>query len=277
MKTIAKYLLIAAFSLAAMLGLNSCVRNCLECFNNQNTLRGNGNIVVKTVDAPDFTAVKADRTVKVKLVDEPQGQITVQADENVMPYVVLTCEKGVLKATIDCNSLNIQNVTVKVTVPANPRIEQLEVSSAGQIRAERLAVAGDLSLKASSAGQIEGVLQSPGLIGMEISSAAKVEAEIEAETVFVGASSAAKAELKGRAAMLRTNLSSSAKLDAEQLLAEKGDIHASSAAKADVRCSKSLYANASSAAGIRNHCRPEHFEISKSSAGSVDAGENLTE
>jgi len=274
MKTISRYLLILTLSIATLLGMGSCrmsVGNLNHPFSDRATLRGNGNIISKTIAAPEYTAVKASRTVKVVLVDEPQGQITVRADENVMPYVVLTCKDSVLEATIDKAIPSIEHISVEVMLPATAHIERLSVSSSGRIEAQKLAVTDKLALKLSSAGEIEGELSAP-YIGIDASSAARVEAQVTTNLLFVGASSASKVELTGTATSIEANLSSSAKLDAEELLSETGDIQVSSAAKAIVHCSKRLKANASSAGRIRNSCRPEYVETATSSAGKIDSG-----
>lgn len=274
MKTILRYLLILTLSLASLIGMGACrtsVSNFNYPFCDRATLRGNGNIISKTIAAPDYTAVKASRMVKVVIVNEPQGQITVRADENVMPYVVLTCKKGVLTATIDPAIQSVERISVEVTVPASERIGQLSASSSGRIEAQGLVVTDKLAIRLSSAGKVGGDLTAP-FIGIEASSAAKVEATVTTGQLFVGASSAAKVTLKGTATAIEANISSSAKLDAEELMSETGSIQASSAAKAVVHCSKLLKANASSAGDIKNCCYPENVETSVSSAGSVDTG-----
>ena len=273
MKTIFRFLLILSLSLATLLSMGACHTsgNFNRLFGDQATLRGNGNIVSKTIAAPDYTSVKASRAVKVVIGSGPQGQITVQADENVMPYVVLTCKNGVLEATIDPVIQSFEHLSVEVMLPATERIGLLSASASGTIEARGLAVTDKLALKVNSAGKIEGDLSAP-YIGIEASSAAKVKANVATEQLFVGASSAARVELTGTATAIEANISSSARLDAEELLSETGTIQASAAAKATVHCTTRLSANASAAGRIRNVCRPEYVETSTSAAGSVDLG-----
>jgi len=270
MKTIVKYATALAMA-AALLSIEACSLRL-----NEKRLRGEGETVSKTIPAPEFTAVEAHRTAEVRLVEEPQGQITVSTHENVMPYVVVTCKNRVLKITIDPAINSTEDIDLKVTVPAHSAIERLAASSAARIETNGLKVDRTLQLKCSSAATIEGAIEAPS-IGIDASSAAKIKAEVETEALQADASSAARIALEGTARRLRAEASSSAKIDAATLSAEEGDIEASSAARIDVCCSKLLKARSSSAASIKNHCRPEHFETSQSSAGRVDSGENRTE
>ena len=280
MKTIVKSILILA-SLLVSLVFASCSRIGSVT---TASLRGNGDLVTKTIPCPEFTSVEVARCVEIRLVDEPAGQISVRADENVMPYVQITCDDKRLKATIDPAVNSISDVTVEVVVPKNGQIKVLSASSAGRIDAGDLAAEQRLKVKASSAAKIEGRFAVPelvvdassaakvggGIVGSAVSidgsSAAKIELEVDAETVEAEASSAAKIELKGRAASCK------GKVDAGELAVDNADARASSGGKSVVCCSKELKANASSGGKVDNRCRPEQADANASSGGSVHTG-----
>lgn len=60
-------------------------------------IKGSGNIVTRTIDAPDFDRVDAARAVKVVITGKATGKITIEADDNIMEYVVSRPEKGLQK------------------------------------------------------------------------------------------------------------------------------------------------------------------------------------
>lgn len=229
MKTIVKSILILA-SLLVSLVFASCSRIGSV---STASLRGNGDLVTKTIPCPEFTSVEAARCVEIRLVDEPAGQISVRADENVMPYVQITCDNKRLMATIDPAVNSISDITVEVVVPKNGQIKVLSASSAGRIDAGNLAAEQRLKVKASSA---------------------------------------AKIELKGRAATCKVSASSSGKVDAGELTVDNADARASSGGKSVVCCSKLLKADASSGGKVDNRCRPEQADANASSGGSVHTG-----
>ena len=94
-------------------------------------LKGSGNIVTRTIEAPAFDRIDAARAVKVVITDKTSGKITIAADDNVMDYVVVEANGGRLTATIDKSINNLSNADVTVTVPANG--SSVEASSASKI------------------------------------------------------------------------------------------------------------------------------------------------
>lgn len=211
-------------------------------------LKGSGNIVTRTIEAPAFDRIDAARAVKVVITDKTSGKITIAADDNVMDYVVVEAKGGRLTATIDKSINNLSNADVTVTVPANGSIRALDASSAAKI-------SGDVVLNADK-------------FAMDASSAAKIDVSVKAQSCAVAASSASKITLKGSAAKCTADLSSAAKLSAGDFVAAECSVNTSSAAKAVVNCTERLHADASSGSSIRysGDCRTS---INKSSGGSV--------
>ena len=211
-------------------------------------LKGSGNIVTRTIEAPAFDRIDAARAVKVVITDKTSGKITIAADDNVMDYVVVEANGGRLTATIDKSINNLSNADVTVTVPANGSIRALDASSAAKI-------SGDVVLNADK-------------FAMDASSAAKIDVSVKAQSCAVAASSASKITLKGSAAKCTADLSSAAKLSAGDFVAAECSVNTSSAAKAVVNCTERLHADASSGSSIRysGDCQTS---INKSSGGSV--------
>lgn len=154
-------------------------------------LKGSGNIVTRTIEAPAFDRIDAARAVKVVITDKTSGKIIIAADDNVMDYVVVEANGGRLTATIDKSINNLSNADVTVTVPANGSIRALDASSASKINASVEAVS--CSVEASSASKIT-LKGSAAKCTADLSSAAKLSAgDFVAAECSVNTSSAAKA------------------------------------------------------------------------------------
>ena len=224
-------------------------------------IKGSGNIVTRTIDAPDFDRVDAARAVKAT------GKITIEADDNIMEYVVVEAKGGRLTATIDKSVNNVSNADVTVTVPANGRIRALDASSAARITSDVTLTADKFSIDASSAARIDAAVKSTSCT-VAASSASNIDAAIETGSCTVGASSASKITLKGSADKCSIDMSSAAKLSAAEFTVADCSVDTSSAAKATVNCTDKLRAEASSGSSIRytGDCQTS---ISKSSGGSV--------
>ena len=220
-------------------------------------LKGSGNIVTRTIEAPAFDRIDAARAVKVVITDKTSGKITIAADDNVMDYVVVEAKGGRLTATIDKSINNLSNADVTVTVPANGSIRALDASSAAKISGDVVLNADKFAMDASSAAKIDVSVKAQSC-AVAASSASKINASVEAVSCSVEASSASKITLKG----------SAAKLSAGDFVAAECSVNTSSAAKAVVNCTERLHADASSGSSIRysGDCQTS---INKSSGGSV--------
>ena len=210
--------------------------------------KGSGNIVTRTIDAPDFDRGDAARAVKVVITGKATGKITIEADDNIMEYVVVEAKGGRLTATIDKSVNNVSNADVTVTVPANGRIRALDASSAARITSDVTLTADKFSIDASSA--------------------ARIDAAVKSTSCTVAASSASNIAVTGSADKCSIDMSSAAKLSAAEFTVADCSVDTSSAAKATVNCTDKLRAEASSGSSIRytGDCQTS---ISKSSGGSV--------
>ena len=230
-------------------------------------LRGSGNIVTKRIEAPDFTAVDASRAVKVVVTDDLTDAIVIEADDNVMEKVLVENRRGTLFVSIDKSVRRISAFSVTVRVPANGQIRALDASSAAKIVCEKALGADRFAIGVSSAAVVEVALKASSC-SIGVSSAGRVTAAMEVGSCSVEASSSAKAELSGKADKCNAEVSSAAKLDAGRFVAADCTVEASSGASADVHCTGTLRASASSGARI-TYCGGCEAFAERSSGGSI--------
>lgn len=287
--------------LAAMLAIAIHASGCVQVKSNVTAeeiaslvspkrLKGNGKIVAKSIDVPEFTRISAHRSADVTLVAGDVKQIQVRADENVMPYLVITCQRGELNITIDDAIKNVGDITFEVAVPMNKQISHLRSTSAAEIEVQEgltLTVEHTLKLDASSAAKIKGSYGAKELsaqassaaeidgcfraakVEMDASSSADIEGSVMAEQLTANASSAATIELEGTASRARMQASSAADIECEDLVTTQCTAEASSAAEVCCHCTGDLKASAFSGGSVRYEGNPATTEFSKSSGGSV--------
>ena len=260
-----KFLLIAVL-IAAMLSVTAYVA-CIATPLLGKTIKGSGNIVTKTVPAPDFDGIEASRAVKVVISDKA-SDIRIEADDNLIDLVVVRAIKGKLEATLDQKVNNIQNADITVTIPANGgNIRSLKASSASKITSDATLRADKFLFDASSAAKIKAAVEAASC-SIDASSASKISAEVQAAACTVDASSASKIALTGSAENFTADLSSASKLDAAKFTAVNAAVSTSSASKVSIDCSGKLTASASSGSSI-DYTGDCQTSISKSSGGSV--------
>lgn len=261
--------------------------------NRQNRLTGSGNIITKDIPAiASYDAIKTSRGIHVVMNEQESDKISIHADDNVMPYVIVRKSGESLVITIDENIKSINNVNIKVMLPKNTALNELKVASGASISIKPTIKGRSLSVDASSAGEVNIAKAEVEFFDADASSAAKISGTVKSDDCYADASSAAdidlnvlavqcksnassgaKIELDGEVATFEGNASSAAKIIAKELAARNlADASASSGAKISVNPTKKLRARASSAGTVTYVPTDDLLkDINQSSGGRVKA------
>ncbi len=261
--------------------------------NRQNRITGSGNIITKDISAiASYDAIKVSRGIHAVMNDEESDKITIHADDNVMPYVIVRKSGESLIITIDENIKSISNVNIKVLLPKHTALNELKVASGASISIKPTIKGRSLSVDASSAGEVNIAKAEVEFFDADASSAASISGTVKSDDCYADASSAAdidlnvlavqcksnassgaKIELEGEVATFEGNASSAAKIIAKELAARNlADASASSGAKISVNPTKKLRARASSAGTVTYVPTDDLLkDINQSSGGRVKA------
>lgn len=233
-------------------------------------ITGSGNIITRRVDIADFSRIETSRAVHLVVEKRSGREAIIEADDNIMPYVIVEVDGGCLNVGIDDDIKSLNNVTVKVTVPSDGNISAISASSASKVTVQAEIKTPKLMLDASSAANINIAKSDVGTCSIEASSAANVEGAIKADNCVIDmssasdvnvallavkcdvtATSAASATLSGEAGDIEITVSSAAKVDAMDLNARNADVSASSGGSIKITCMKSIDASASSGGSVK--------------------------
>lgn len=233
-------------------------------------ITGSGNIITRRVNIADFSRIETSRAVHLVVEKRSGREAIIEADDNIMPYVIVEVDGGCLNVGIDDDIKSLNNVTVKVTVPSDGNISAISASSASRVTVETEIKSPKLILDASSAANINITKSDVGTCSIDASSAANVEGAIKADNCVIDmssasdvnvallavkcdvtATSAASATLSGEAGDIEITVSSAAKVDAMDLNARNADVSASSGGSIKITCMKSIDASASSGGSVK--------------------------
>ena len=233
-------------------------------------ITGSGNIITRSVNIADFSRIETSRAVHLVVEKRSGREAIIEADDNIMPYVIVEVDGGCLNVGIDDNIKSLNDVTVKVTVPSDGNISAISASSASRVTVETEIKSPKLMLDASSAANINITKSDVGTCSIDASSAANVEGAIKADNCVIDmssasdvnvallavkcdvtATSAASATLSGEAGDIEITVSSAAKVDAMDLNARNADVSASSGGSIKITCMKSIDASASSGGSVK--------------------------
>lgn len=233
-------------------------------------ITGSGNIITRRVNIADFSRIETSRAVHLVVEKRSGREAIIEADDNIMPYVIVEVDGGCLNVGIDDDIKSLNNVTVKVTVPSDGNISAISASSASKVTVQAEIKTPKLMLDASSAANINITKSDVGTCSIDASSAANVEGAIKADNCVIDmssasdvnvallavrcdvtASSASSATLSGEAGDIDLSASSAAKIDAMDLNARNAAADASSGGSIKVTCMKSIDASASSGGSVK--------------------------
>lgn len=281
---------LAKFCLVFILSLffGSCVNKTFE-IKGLTLVSGSGNVITEKREVPkNFDKIRVSSTLKVELEQAPDFEIIVEADDNIIPYIVTEVSGSVLKVYFD--NISVRNIKEAKVYVKMPEISELVASSSSEIKAKKPVKSDDLILKSSSTADIKlseitaksVIAESSSSSDIEIgrlytisfkaqsSSTAEIDIEyIESDKIDLTASSSSDIDLKGKALDLSVKTSSTATVDAKELLVNNAMVSSSSSSKVSVYPIVSLKAKASSAADIYYYNNPKTIEKKTSSAGSV--------
>lgn len=209
---------------------------------------GSGVIVSEQRDTGPFHGLKVSNAIEVEWRRGEQSSVKIEADDNVIGEVKTRVSNGVLRIDLDRARLN--HVTLRAYV-TSPTLDYIEASSASSVRALDMMTDRDR-------------------VDIRTSSAAEVEAGVDAPNVKVDASSSSGVKLHGRTRNLDTEASSAASIHAFGLLSEESRARSSSAATIDLYASVKLDASASSGASVHYKGGATDVRKKESSGGSVE-------
>lgn len=190
-------------------------------------IKGTGYLVVHDRQAEQpFTRVSVQQSITLYISQGKTEGITVEADDNIIPYIKTEIKDGQLNVFLDPEVIVRGYTAMNVSV-SMPVITDINVAAAGRLEGSSLFTVNKLEIVASGAGN--------------------VKLEVKGSEVDVEASGAARLEFKGEVEHVDLEMSSASTLKAWELRVKDCDAEISGAAKAEVSISGRLEAEISSA------------------------------
>jgi len=226
--------------------------------------------------------------LEVEIEQTDKYEIIVEADDNIIPYIVTEISGGKLE-------IYFKNVTItdfkkaKIYVKL-PKISRLKATSSSSIKTTKAIKSEKLNLDASSSGDIilaevtantldidtssaSGVViekVNAQDLNIESSSAGNVKIEhTETPKISLSASSSSDITIKGKTKDLRVEASSASGIKAKDLQADNVTVNASSNSEVYVFPIVSLTADASSVSEVYYYNKPKDMDKSTSSNGTI--------
>ncbi len=216
----------------------------------KNGLRGSGNIIKETRQLSEINSLSVSGSIKVEIKNGAIASLTVEADDNIMPYVVTNVSDKNL--TIKLKGINnLRNATINIHL-VMPAVSTLNTSASAEIRSSD-------------------IIKSNEKISFKASSGSLINLNVDAPIIFADASSGADIILSGRTRNITAESSSGSKVNLFALQAENASASVSSGASILIFASVGLNASASSGGNVKYKGGAPSVVKNVSSGGSVNA------
>jgi len=214
------------------------------------SITGSGNIITQTRHLNQFDGVKCSGSIDIEVMNDNTQEVKVEADDNIMPYVITKVDNGMLDVHLKNNQM-YHNINVKVYVSA-PVLARLFVSGSGSLTSTN-------------------TLKDADRIEFKVSGSGDINASIDAPNIIADVSGSGTLKLQGRTKNFESSVSGSGDITCKDLLAENTNVTVSGSGNAHVFASVSLNAKVSGSGGIYYSGKPTSPVIHKSGSGSVQA------
>jgi hypothetical protein len=209
---------------------------------------GSGNIITETRTVANFDGITVGGSFDVEVKIGPVTSVVVEADDNIMKYIVTTVSGNTLKIrTEDLNNYSDVHMKIYVTTPS---LNSIKASASAEV-------------------VVSDIITSDNNLTFKANSSASIKAEVNAPEIETDASSSATITITGKTKNHKTEASSSAEIKTFGLLSENTTAKASSSASIEVHASVNLDARASSSGSV-DYKGAATVTKSESSSGSVE-------
>jgi Putative auto-transporter adhesin, head GIN domain len=229
---------------------------------------GSGTPTTKTYDYSGFTGLRVDNAFAATVTYGGAFGVTVTVDDNLVKYLRVELDGDTLHIGLDPN-MSYQNATLKAEVTM-PSLRALEVSGGATADVTGFASEDDLELRLSGGGKVSLAGFRAGDVGIDVSGAARLSGDLEAQELSGEASGAGQVALAGSASKAQLEASGAGKLDLKDLTLKDADLQLSGGASGTVRVTGTLTVEASGGARLDYYGSPTQVQTNVSGGAQVN-------
>lgn len=217
-------------------------------WHSKNTIKGNGKITTEKRVTADYDEIKISGFFDVELVLGKEGNITIQGEENLIQYIKIETENGILKVFTEKNKSITTNKKILITIPFE-NINAVSLSGSGDVNTKNTIKANQFKTKLGGSGDVTLTVD-----------ASEIEADLTGSGNLV---------LNGNTDNLVSKLVGSGDINASELKAKNADITVTGSGDATVYCSSNLKARISGSGDINYKGNPKTKDTKVNGSGDI--------
>ncbi|MDX6746353.1 head GIN domain-containing protein [Polaribacter sp. PL03] len=222
--------------------------NAQDWFGGSKRIKGNGNIVTVNRTTDNYRGIAAGGSFDVVLVKGKEGKITIEGEENIIPFIETEISGGILKIKYQKNTNIRTTKRVTVTVTFN-KIESVALGGSGNISSEEVIKANDLNVSLGGSGNIN--------------------LKIDTDTVSTKIGGSGNIELQGNTNELSCSIAGSGSIRAYNLNADEVNATIAGSGSVKTTVKNKIKAKLVGSGSIYYKGNPKHVDSKSVGSGSI--------
>jgi hypothetical protein len=214
-------------------------------------IKGNGKVVTEKRTTVGYDEINVSGFFDVVLVSGKEGAISIQGEENLLPYIKVEVEGNMLKIYTEKNVNISPNKDIVLTIPFE-QISFVSLSGSGDLKSKNTIVSSKFAAKLSGSGDLNLDVKTTEF---------EVQISGSGDVVLTGASDSFTSKISG-----------SGDVDAINLITKNANLTISGSGDMKVNCTKSLIARVSGSGNIEYKGDPETKDTKVSGSGEITKG-----
>jgi hypothetical protein len=217
---------------------------------NYKNIKGKGAVVSKTVSTAEYDGVAVSGSFFVTLVDGAEGSITINAEENLLEFIIVEVKDNTLyiKPEKNYGIYASKGKKIEITVPVNS-ISNVSLAGSGDVISNFMMNATSFQVSLAGSGDIK--------LG------------IEAQTIDARLSGSGDIEFKGKTTDFTAALAGSGDIEAFELQADNAKVSIAGSGDIETNCSQSIEARVSGSGAIQYKGNPTKVDSKVSGSGTI--------
>lgn len=219
-----------------------------QSWGNNEKIKGNGKLKSETRTTVSYDEIRVTGFFDVDLIAGTEGKIEVNAEENILEYIIIESENKMLNIYTK-KGFNIQtNEKVLIKVPFES-LNKISLVGSGDINSKNVIKADNLDLKLTGSGDMN--------------------LEIDVKTSEISLAGSGDLFIKGKCDDLVEKVSGSGNIDSFNLLSKNADVAVAGSGDLKVYCTESLKARVAGSGDINYKGNPKTKDTKTAGSGNI--------
>jgi hypothetical protein len=219
-------------------------------WNSREKIKGNGHIVSKNIETPNYDIVWVNGFFDVELQIGEEGKIVIKGEENIIEFITFTVDNNTLKITTEKGKYIVPSSgkKIQITVPFES-LSEVSLSGSGDIKSKNKITTDNFICDLSGSG--------------------KIELNINANNIKASVSGSGDVVLSGDNTNIQCKVTGSGDINASKLKSKNAEVNVTGSGDCKVYCTDNLEARVTGSGDITYFGDPSKKDTKVTGSGEI--------